>query len=50
MWAAFHRRSAEIYGAVATVDLAHRHEAQCYAGLEIRRAREIEDELANTTN
>jgi hypothetical protein len=47
MWVAFHRRSAEIYGAVAQVDDAHGHEAARYAGLEIRQAREIEDRLTS---
>lgn len=47
-WAAFHRSSADVYARVAKVDLAHRHEAQCHAGLEIRQAREIEDDQADT--
>jgi hypothetical protein len=47
VWVAFHRRSAEVYGQVAKVDLAHQYEAQAYAGQEIRKAREIEDQLAN---
>jgi hypothetical protein len=48
VWVAFHRRSAEIYGQVARVDRAHRFEAQAYAGQEIRQAREIEDQLADS--
>ena len=47
-WAAFHRRSAEVYARVARVDLAHRHEAQSYASLETRRAGEIEDNPKHT--
>lgn len=46
VWVAFHQRSAEVYGQVARVDLAHRYEAQAYAGQEIRRAREIEEQLS----
>jgi hypothetical protein len=44
-WVAFHRRCAEVYSRTAKVDLRHKHEATQYAGIEIRRAREIEDEL-----
>lgn len=44
-WVAFHRRSAEVYARTAKVDLRHQHEATQCAGLEIRRARKIEDEL-----
>ena len=43
VWVAFHRRSAEVYAAVAKVDRGHRHEAGYWAASEIRRAREIED-------
>lgn len=46
VWVAFHRRCAEVYAEVAKVDLAHRHEAQYWAGEEIRRAREIEEKGA----
>ena len=46
VWVAFHRRSAEVYGQVAQVDLAHRYEAHAHAGQEIRQAREIEDGLS----
>ena len=48
VWVAFHRRSAEIYGQIAKVDPSHRYEAQAYAGQEIRKAREIEDQLADS--
>jgi hypothetical protein len=41
-WIAFHRRSAEVYAQTAKVDVRHRHEATACAGMEIRRAREIE--------
>lgn len=44
-WVAFHRRSADVYAATAKVDLRHQHEATQYAGIEIRRAREIECRL-----
>ena len=44
-WVAFHRHSAEVYSETAKVDLRHQHEATQWAGAEIRRAREIEDEL-----
>jgi len=44
-WVAFHRHSAAVYGAMAKVDLRHQHEATQCAGIEIRRAREIEDRL-----
>lgn len=45
-WVAFHRHSAEVYGATAKIDLRHQHEATQCAGIEIRRAREIEDRLS----
>lgn len=44
-WVAFHRHSAKVYSETAKVDLRHHHEATQYAGLELRRAREIEDRL-----
>jgi hypothetical protein len=44
-WVAFHRQSAEVYSETAKVDLQYRREATRWAGVEIRRAREIEDEL-----
>jgi hypothetical protein len=47
-WIAFHRRSADIYAETAKVDVRHRHEATQYAGIEIRRAREIEHRLDPT--
>jgi len=44
-WAAFHRHSAEVYAAAATVDRPNRQEASQYAAFAIRRAREIEHRL-----
>lgn len=44
-WVAFHRHSAAVYAATAKVDLLHRYEATQCAGLEIRKAREIEARL-----
>lgn len=44
-WVAFHRRSAEVYSRTAKVDLRHRYEATQCAGIEIRRARDIEHRL-----
>lgn len=44
-WAAFHRRSAEVYAAAAKVDVPNRSEASQYAAFAIRRAREIEHRL-----
>jgi hypothetical protein len=46
-WVAFHRRSAEIYSAVAEVDGRRRHEARYYAGREIRQARAVENSVAD---
>ena len=43
VWAAFHRRSAEVYTNIAKVDARHRHEASYWAGAEMRRARDLED-------
>lgn len=45
VWIAFHRRSAIVYVRVAAVDTARRSEAQQCAGMEIRKAREIEHRL-----
>jgi hypothetical protein len=47
-WVAFHRHCAEVYAQVAKADLAHRFEAQAYAGQETRQAREIEEQLADS--
>jgi hypothetical protein len=47
-WITFHRRSAEVYARTAKVDVRHQHEATQYAGMEIRRAREIEHRLDPT--
>jgi hypothetical protein len=44
-WVAFHRHSAEVYARAAKVDLPNKHEATQYAGMAIRRAREIEHRL-----
>src|SRR5262245_50433988 len=44
-WVAFHRHSATVYAQTAKVDQRHRHEATQYAGIEIRRARDIEHRL-----
>lgn len=44
-WVAFHRRSAEVYSRTARIDLRHQHEATQCAGIEIRRARDIEHRL-----
>ncbi len=43
VWAAFHRRSAEVYAHIAKVDGRHRHEAGYWAAAEMRRARDLED-------
>jgi hypothetical protein len=45
VWVAFHRRAAQVYAHAAKVDLGHRHEANHWAGAEIRHAREIEHRL-----
>ena len=44
-WAAFHRHSAEVYTRTAKVDQRYHHEAIQCAGIEIRKARAIEDQL-----
>jgi hypothetical protein len=44
-WVAFHRHSAEVYAQTAKVDLRHQHEASQCAGIEIRKARDIEHRL-----
>lgn len=44
-WVAFHRSSADIYSRTAKIDTRHRYEATQYAGIEIRRARDIEHQL-----
>lgn len=44
-WVAFHRLSAKVYVETAKIDRRHRHEAVHCAGLEIRKARGIEDSL-----
>lgn len=45
VWVDFHRYSASVYGQVSKVDLRHQHEATQCAGIEVRRAREIEHRL-----
>jgi hypothetical protein len=45
VWVDFHRHSAKVYAQTAKVDLRHQHEAAQCAGLEIRKARTIEDRL-----
>jgi hypothetical protein len=44
-WAAFHRHSAAVYERTSKVDLRRRYEALQCAGLEIRKARDIEHRL-----
>jgi len=44
-WAAYHRHCAEVYAQTAKVDLRHQHEAIQCAGLEMRKARDIEHQL-----
>lgn len=50
VWVEFHRHSAQVYGRMAMVDQRHRHEATQCAGLEIRRARDIEHHLERGLN
>ena len=45
-WVAFHRHSAAVYAETAKVDLRHQHEATQCAGIEIRKARTIEEQLS----
>ena len=45
VWVDFHRHSAEVYSRVSAVDTRHRYEALACAGLEIRKARDIEHRL-----
>jgi hypothetical protein len=45
VWIKFHRHAAEVYAHAAKADLNHRHEANHWAGSEIRHAREIEHRL-----
>jgi hypothetical protein len=47
-WVVFHRHSAEVYTETAKVDQRHYHEAVQCAGIEIRKARAIEDQLDPT--
>jgi DNA-binding IclR family transcriptional regulator len=45
-WAAFHRHCATVYAATAKVDPQHQYEATQCAGLEMRKARDIEHLLS----
>jgi hypothetical protein len=44
-WVEFHRYSANVYARTSEVDTRHKHEALAYAGMEIRKARDIEHRL-----
>ena len=44
-WVSFHRYSATVYSKTAAIDQRHRREALCCAGMEIRKARDIEHRL-----
>jgi hypothetical protein len=44
-WVDFHRNSALVYSRTASVDVGCRREALLCAGMEIRKAREIEHRL-----
>jgi len=46
-WAAFHRHSAQVYTQTSQIDIRHRYEALQCAGLETRKAEDIEDQLAS---
>jgi hypothetical protein len=45
VWVDFHRHSAKVYEQTSKVDLRHRYEALQCAGMEIRKARDIEHRL-----
>jgi hypothetical protein len=45
VWVKFHRHCATVYERVSKVDPRHRYEAVQCAGLEIRKARDIEHQL-----
>jgi hypothetical protein len=45
VWVDYHRRCAKVYAQVSTVDVEHRSEALTCAGMEIRKARDIEYRL-----
>lgn len=45
VWVDFHRHSAAVYSKTASVDVRHRYEALQCAGIEIRKARNIEHRL-----
>jgi hypothetical protein len=47
VWAAFHRHSAQVYTQTSQIDVRHRYEALQCAGLETRKAEDIEDQLAS---
>jgi hypothetical protein len=44
-WVEFHRHSATVYARTSEVDTRHKYEALAYAGMEIRKARDIEHRL-----
>jgi hypothetical protein len=44
-WVAFHRHCADVYARTSEVDTKHKYEALAYAGMEIRKARDIEHRL-----
>jgi hypothetical protein len=44
-WVRFHRLCAKVYARTSEVDTRHKHEALAYAGMEIRKARDIEHRL-----
>jgi hypothetical protein len=44
-WVVFHRHSARVYSQTAEIDRQHRHEAFRCAGMEIRKARDIEHRI-----
>jgi hypothetical protein len=45
VWVEFHRHSATVYAMASTVDVRHKREALTCAGMEIRKARDIEYRL-----
>jgi hypothetical protein len=45
VWVDFHRQSAQVYSKTASIDVRHRYEALQCAGMEIRKARDIEHRL-----
>src|SRR5262245_30238730 len=45
VWVDFHRQAAKVYAETSAVDVRHKHEALACAGMEIRKARDIEHRL-----